>query len=193
MTEATVLWSTGQMRGIAQSHRERIPPRGFAGGFPAGTGRVAVLRHSDVRSALADGRFPDLDLAAAEMLPSICATVLERDDIVLSFGGGGGGLGDPLRRDPNVVGCDVRDARVSAGAAEAIYGVCLRDDGDIDAQATCEARAASDGGGLGTGLRRRVRCRPLIRPATRQSPSRSITPGATGRAPLADKASEPWP
>ena len=142
MTEATVLWSTDQMRGIAQSHCERIPPRGFAGGLPAGTGRVAVLRQSGVRQELAGGRFPILDLAAAETLPSICGIVIERDDVLLSFAGGGGGLGDPLRRAPTAVARDVRDGRVSTEAGHSVYGVFLQENGDVDEMATDDARAA---------------------------------------------------
>ena len=114
----------------------------FAGGFPAGTGRVAVLRESDVRQELAAGRFPTLDLAAAETLPSICRTVIERDDVVLSFAGGGGGLGDPLRRDGAAVASDVRDGRVSTEAARTVYRVCLQQNGDVDEMATDDARAA---------------------------------------------------
>ena len=75
------------------------------------------MRQSDVRGELAAGRFPTLDLAAAETLPSICRTVIDRDDVVLSFAGGGGGLGDPLRREPAAVAADVRDGRVSPAAA----------------------------------------------------------------------------
>jgi N-methylhydantoinase B len=149
MTEATVLWSIQEMRGIAQSHCERIPPRGFAGGFPGATGRVAVLRQSDVRRELAAGRFPELDLAAAETLPSICGTVIERDDVVLSFAGGGGGLGDPLRREAWAVAADVRDGRVSPAAARDVYGVCLRPHGDVDQQGTDDARAAIRAARLG--------------------------------------------
>ena len=142
MTEATVLWSTDQMRGIAQSHCERIPPRGFAGGFPGGTGKVSVIRGSDVRAQLAAGVFPTLDPSIAETWPSICAAVIDRDDVVISYGGGGGGLGDPLRRDPACVALDVGDARISSATALNVYGVVLTRANEADHEATRVERLA---------------------------------------------------
>ena len=50
---------------------------------------------------------------------------------------GGGGFGDPLRRDPAKVLRDVRDETVSAGAARDIYGVVIAADGkSVDTAAT---------------------------------------------------------
>lgn len=52
---------------------------------------------------------------------------------------GGGGYGDPRRRCPDEVACDVRDGLVSRTAAEAVYGVFFNEDGvTVD-----EARTAS--------------------------------------------------
>ncbi len=65
---------------------------------------------------------------------------------------GGGGWGDPLRRDPAAVLRDVRWGKVSAGAAGADYGVVLTGEGDeiaVDDAATealrAELRAARAG------------------------------------------------
>jgi N-methylhydantoinase B len=54
---------------------------------------------------------------------------------------GGGGWGDPLEREPDLVLRDVIDGKVSAAAARDDYGVILRRGGDagssiIDEQAT---------------------------------------------------------
>ena len=48
---------------------------------------------------------------------------------------GGGGWGDPLERDPASVALDVRQDKVSAGAARSSYGVVLIDAG-VDSAAT---------------------------------------------------------
>jgi N-methylhydantoinase B len=50
---------------------------------------------------------------------------------------GGGGFGDPLRRDPAKVLRDVRDETVSGAAARDIYGVVIAADGkSVDTAAT---------------------------------------------------------
>jgi N-methylhydantoinase B len=65
--------------------------------------------------------------------------------------GGGGGFGDPLERDPELVLEDVLDELVSLESAERDYGVVLRgrvEDGDlaVDHDATKATRAAATGG-----------------------------------------------
>ena len=60
---------------------------------------------------------------------------LRIDDVVLIETSGGGGFGDPLAREPERVAADVADGYVSAGAAEARYGVVANDRG-ADARAT---------------------------------------------------------
>ena len=54
---------------------------------------------------------------------------------------GGGGLGDPLERDPTLVGADVRDGLVTVAAAARDYGVAVDEAGRIDATATAGLRA----------------------------------------------------
>jgi N-methylhydantoinase B len=56
---------------------------------------------------------------------------------------GGGGWGDPLRRDPAAVLRDVRDEVVSAAAAREVYGVVLQPgERAVDLEATARRRAA---------------------------------------------------
>jgi N-methylhydantoinase B len=52
----------------------------------------------------------------------------------------GGGYGDPLERDPELVLGDVLDGYVSVSGAQEDYGVVLRDN-RIDAQETARLRA----------------------------------------------------
>jgi N-methylhydantoinase B len=53
---------------------------------------------------------------------------------------GGGGYGDPLKRDVGAVGRDVRDGTVSPRAASAIYGVTVAADGTVDQENTVRRR-----------------------------------------------------
>ena len=55
---------------------------------------------------------------------------------------GGGGFGDPLERDPDLVRADLRDELVSPERARGDYGVVLDAAGNVDAAATAHLRAA---------------------------------------------------
>ncbi len=56
--------------------------------------------------------------------------------------GGGGGWGDPLDRDPQLVRSDVIEEYISAEVAERDYGVVLRSDRSLDLGATQQLRAS---------------------------------------------------
>jgi N-methylhydantoinase B len=61
---------------------------------------------------------------------------LRENEVIRMRGGGGGGLGDPLLRDAEIVAKDVRDRYITAGHAKVVYGVVLDGDGELDPQAT---------------------------------------------------------
>ena len=73
-------------------------------------------------------------------------TPSDPDSVVRTFFGGGGGWGDPLERDPELVRRDVRDEYVTIEGAERDYGVVVRGDLRhpealaIDAEATSDLR-----------------------------------------------------
>ena len=52
---------------------------------------------------------------------------------------GGGGYGDPLTRDPEAVAHDLRERKVTEGAAVGVYGVVVTD-GAVDTAATAVER-----------------------------------------------------
>jgi len=56
---------------------------------------------------------------------------------------GGGGWGDPRRRDPALVARDVKDGIVSIGAARDLYGVAVDAAGKLDANTTARLRAVA--------------------------------------------------
>jgi N-methylhydantoinase B len=70
-------------------------------------------------------------------------TVPPRDAIRLELPGGGG-FGDPRRRDPERVADDVRDGFITRGDARRDYGVVLDAHGHVDVQATRSLRSAAD-------------------------------------------------
>jgi len=63
----------------------------------------------------------------------------EMGEVIRLWSGGGGGYGDPLQRDPDLVARDVADGLVSHMRAHDIYGVMLRE-GGVDSAATARRR-----------------------------------------------------
>jgi N-methylhydantoinase B len=99
-------------------------PWGVNGGDPGARGRKWIDR--------ADG--------TREILPSKVHDVNVYPGDVLHFvTWGGGGWGDPLKRDADLVALEVKRGLVSADGA-ARYGVVLNDDGTVDSAATDSAR-----------------------------------------------------
>jgi N-methylhydantoinase B len=112
---------------------------GLAGGYPSATSYDVLMRGTNVRAMLAKGFIPgtleEID-GRHEILPSHVETDMAADDVYFTHWQGGGGYGDPLRRDPQQVAVDVASFRVSPRAASEIYGVMLKADGTADASAT---------------------------------------------------------
>jgi N-methylhydantoinase B len=101
------------------------PPRGRDGGTPGAAGNIS----------LASGG--QLDGKGTQTIPSGDRVVIEMP--------GGGGLGDPLARDPAMVATDVEAGLVSRETARDAYGIVLTDDGEIDKAATAAQRAKRSG------------------------------------------------
>ena len=66
---------------------------------------------------------------------------IRNDQLMVSYSNGGGGFGDPARRDPEAVARDVREGWISAARAVAVYKVALDDEGSVDPVATAALRA----------------------------------------------------
>ena len=114
---------------VTVSHRgERFASSawGLRGGQAAGRARAFIIRR--------DGRREDV--------PSKKMLVLHPGDQLWEYISGGGGYGDPLEREPDLVLGDVLDGKVSAAAAETLYGVVLSADGTLDHDATKARREA---------------------------------------------------
>jgi N-methylhydantoinase B len=86
--------------------RSRTPAWGLFGGHEAKPPEVVIN----------PGRDDERHLLKASRVP------LRRGDVVRTMTGGGGGFGDPARRDPEAVRVDVREGHLSLEAAREIYG-----------------------------------------------------------------------
>jgi N-methylhydantoinase B len=110
-----------------RSTKHTNPPRGMAGGDDGRGGRCVAYA----------------DTPKARDLPTRLGDLpLVRGDRVRLETPGGGGYGDPLRRDPEAVRADVLDGYVTLAAARERYGVALSPGGAVDLAATAELRRA---------------------------------------------------
>ncbi len=89
------------------AERTRIQPWGLRGGGPGALGEYKIVKRNgdEVR------------------LPSKCTVQMEEGDALIVRTPGGGGYGDPKRRDPERVRRDVANGLVSPEAARRVYGV----------------------------------------------------------------------
>jgi N-methylhydantoinase B len=127
------------LNGLAQ-----VPPHGFGGGMPPSAGDYYILRDTNLAALLADRTMPTeprLEADRETTRNKITHMVLSRGDIFVAASGGGGGLGDPLLRDPATVGRDVADRYLTVDHARAAYGVVVDEDGAVQEDATAERRA----------------------------------------------------
>jgi N-methylhydantoinase B len=129
---AWVLWGADESAETLFCPTAAVPPWGFAGGLPAGGSGFEFFRDTNVKQMINTGRYPtedNIDATSRELQePNAQGLILNTDDVFHSWLGGGGGLGDPLLRDPRLVVQDVRDEFVTAVHAEQVYGVVLTED-----------------------------------------------------------------
>ena len=114
----------------AMYDRTRCPAQGIQGGSPGAAGAVSTT----------DGR---------GLHPKRQQRMDAEERVVLSLPGGGG-YGDPLEREPDLVAHDVENGLVSAGRAREVYNVALRRDRDgncvVDEEETARLRRARPDG-----------------------------------------------
>lgn len=115
---------------------------GLAGGLPGNTGLEILARASGVQDLLAQGTIPATldDLSGdKELGPCYAESYLAPGEVLYMHWQGGGGYGDPLRREPESVADDVRNGKVTPTAAADNYGVVLAD-GRVDEAGTEKKR-----------------------------------------------------
>jgi N-methylhydantoinase B len=97
-----------------------VPPWGVNGGAPGARARK-ILEKPDGTQHVVGNKVEDLEV--------------EADDILHFVTWGGGGWGDPLERDPALVGKEIVQGLVTAKGARA-YGVVAAENGAVDEAAT---------------------------------------------------------
>jgi N-methylhydantoinase B len=113
-----------------RSTKHTVAPKGIEGGLPGRTGKC-TLNPGTEKDKVIPSRYSD--------------HLLQPGDVVRLETPGGGGLGNPLERDPMRVLSDVRNGYVSREKAREIYGVVIEPangDSVIDESRTRELRKA---------------------------------------------------
>ena len=149
-----------RMAGGAYTNTTYVPPRGVAGGYGSGAGKAEILRETNILDLLERGEYPTEEALQGrpEGGPAQTASLIfQRGDVYTVTHGGGGAVGDPLLRDPELVRRDVADGYVSDRAGREMYGVVLDGDGAVDTAATEAQRAAIREARIGHAPERSVR------------------------------------
>jgi N-methylhydantoinase B len=113
--------------GTISIHDDRwfVPPWGVNGGHPGKRARK-ILEKADGSQTIVGNKVEDVHVEAGDQLHFITW--------------GGGGWGDPLERDPALVGKEIVQGLVTAEGAKD-YGVVANDNGLVDPAATEALRA----------------------------------------------------
>ena len=134
----SVIWKSQNTAGVEVSNAS-----GVDGGYPGSGSQVSVIRRTQVWERLRSSEIP-LDYAEFEgdiqHLPSKSDGRLEAGDVLIYYPSGGGGYGDPLERDPELVRKDVLRGAVTVDGARRHYGVVFTAGLAVDAGATRQER-----------------------------------------------------
>jgi len=173
---------------LIMTHGLEVPnSMGLFGGYPGSCVRQRLMRASDLAQRHSSGRLPvevsELEGELEEMGPKPGLIELRPGDVFETFWQGGGGLGDPLDRDPASVAADCRAGHYTRRFAEKIFGVVVLEDGAVDADATVKLRNKV----------RRERLAGVVEPRMRH-PGEADGPGdpIAGRLRFAPYRGEPW-
>ena len=104
-----------------------IPPWGVAGAPEGGFNACGVIRNGE-------------PIEPSNLPGKVRSFPLKHDDLVIMRATSGGGVGDPLDRDPELVLNDVLLEYVSVQRAHEVYGVVI-DNGEINREATTALRS----------------------------------------------------
>jgi N-methylhydantoinase B len=130
----------GKLRGVAYGVAgARNSGHGIFGGYPGAPSLMVLMGNTRVGEIMETNR-PAVDVAElgghSKVLP-YCNFELAKGDVLYMRVASGGGYGDPLQRDPELVRKDFNNGLISAESARNIYGTVLSTiDGSVDIPAT---------------------------------------------------------
>ena len=121
---------------IMHSIGSKIPATtGLAGGHPSATNLFMIRRDSHIDEAFAAGNLPasfEETEGETEIHGAMSETYLNRGDMYRTICNGGGGYGDAIERDYELIENDLKNGCVSKEAAYKYYGAVSDDEGNVD-------------------------------------------------------------
>jgi N-methylhydantoinase B len=117
----------GNARASMVMDHGRTGPLGALGGSDGGVNKVAIERKGETYRPPHRSKDQDIELAPG--------------DLIRVSTPGGGGYGDPVRRDPRKVARDVARGYYTREEVESRFGVALSADGTVDARRTAQLRS----------------------------------------------------
>jgi len=142
--EAFTPYLVERLEGTLFGMRRYLPVNGLFGGYPGASTLFERATGIDALEKLRRGK--DVSRRRAfpkgEQLPNNTGGVkLDAGEVFVFACAAGGGLGDPLERDPERVARDLRQRTISYAQARRVYGVVIRR-GKVDRKATEGRRTA---------------------------------------------------
>lgn len=118
---------------------------GINGGYPSSTHHFLIKRDTNIWELFAQGQMPsemeEMD-GRLEVIPGMAISYLKKGDVYRLIVTAGGGYGDPLDREPDLVAKDVLNRLVSLETAKNIYGVVVDPlSFGVDEESTARERA----------------------------------------------------
>ncbi len=117
---------------------------GMMGGYPSTTNAYTFIRDSDILERMGNSRLVE---DTSEVTGKAVLLQLRQENFVQNAAdvyavrwSGGGGFGDPLRRDPERIAHDLEHLNITPAAARDIFGAVLDADEQVDVAATLENR-----------------------------------------------------
>lgn len=134
----------GKIRGVAYGVAGlRNSGHGMFGGYPGAPSIMVLMEKTKVNELIRMNRSAVniSELGGQPRILPYCNFELKENDVLYMRVASGGGYGDPLERDPQLVQNDVHNGIVSEEAARNVYGVVIDgESGKVDFAATQELR-----------------------------------------------------
>ena len=118
---------------------------GIMGGYPAVTNAYTFITDSDIQKRFSEQRMPEdtSEVNGDRVLLGLRQQNFNQtpEDVYAVRWSGGGGFGDPLEREIDLIQKDMDSFAISAEAAKEIYGAIVDENGEVEKTATEKERA----------------------------------------------------
>jgi N-methylhydantoinase B len=133
----------GMIKGISGGIKGWNSGRGIFGGYPGAPSIVKIAEETNLEEFLNSSRLPDSleELGGETRLLSYGEYEVKKGTAVYRSAASGGGYGDPLEREPQLVIRDLKEGIISETSAHDVYGTVIDQDGNLDLAATEKRRA----------------------------------------------------